>query len=66
MNWIGLHLFNNDIRPSGHISRPAGANELSQGLVLDKWQAVSLINGEGTKLLYLEHLTIDKKTKSLI
>ena len=23
MNWIGLHLFNDDTRPSGHISRPS-------------------------------------------
>ena len=22
-NWIGLHLFNDDTRPSGHISRPS-------------------------------------------
>ena len=26
MDWIGLDLFNNETRPSGHISRPTQVN----------------------------------------
>ena len=26
MNWIGLDLFNDETRPSGHISRPTQVN----------------------------------------
>ena len=30
-NWIGLDLFNDDTRPSGHISRPAQVNVSQSG-----------------------------------
>ena len=38
--WIGLHLFNDHTRPSGHISRPAHLNELRGQ---ETWESI-LIN----------------------
>ena len=32
MAWIGLHLFNDDTRPSGHISRPGAKQATSHYL----------------------------------
>ena len=35
LDWIGLDLFNDDTRPSGHISRPTQVN-VSELLLLSK------------------------------
>ena len=54
LDWIGLDLFNDDTRPSGHISRPAQVNVSQSGFhSLNNYSSLIILLVEVNKLHHI-------------